>query len=297
MKYFKIINNFKGFTLIELLVVVVIMGLVMTSVFGLFTSSNRTANTSEEVVDVQQNLRVAMETLVSDIRMAGFLIPTGDTAITSAPDIFGIDNDGDDVLDTGAIFSLNTISASRTYARVLSEDTTAPSGLIVEADMADLFGNGNVIRVIRPSTKNDITGELTISSDPTVDKLPISSYVSGTVQADDMVVLKLVGEPDVATISYWLRKNVNDGANIFDLVRNDGTATSVVASNISSLDLTYLFDDGTESTTTTAFDQIRAIRVDISTETDNTKTGLANYSGVKQRSLKTVTKIQNSLGG
>ena len=312
MNRLKNINNSTGFTLVEVLVVMVIMGLVMTSVYSLFISSKRTTNTSEEVVDVQQNLRVATETLVSDVRMAGFLIPSGETAITTAPDVFGIDENRDNDLldagDSGAFFTMQTSSSMKTYARIVDESFSSPTvTLELEAGMIGQFETGYKIRVIRPATLVDLSGDWTIvgvnegNNEITVTD---AGYVAGTIELGDMIVRKLVGEASPTVINYWLRPTENAGTNNFELMRGDGNSNSVVASNIGldlasnlvTLDLTYLMSDGNELDTTTDFDQIRAVRVNISAETDNTKTGLANYSGVKRRTLQTLVKIRNALG-
>jgi len=63
-----------GFTLIELLMVMLILGLVMGSVYSVYETSQRSATVQDDVVDVQQNLRVAMEGINRDVRHAGFLI-------------------------------------------------------------------------------------------------------------------------------------------------------------------------------------------------------------------------------
>jgi len=67
-------SNEKGFTLIELLMVAVMLGLVMMAVYSIFTTSKRSANTQDDVVEVQQNLRIAMDNITRDIRNAGFMI-------------------------------------------------------------------------------------------------------------------------------------------------------------------------------------------------------------------------------
>lgn len=306
MVRFKKINH-KGITLVELLVVMVIMGLVITSVYSLFINSKRTSRTSEEVVDVQQNLRVAMETLVADIRMAGFLLPDSTTAITSAPDIFGIDdNDDGDFLDTddsGALFTLQTPSSEKTYARVMNEDLSGTTvTLEIEADMLDQFETNHRIRVIRPATLVDLTGSgadwVITAVDDTNNEISFvdAGYVAGTIEAGDMIIKKLPGEAPTAVINYWLIPTPSGGDNNFELIREDGNAKSVVASYINAVDLTYLMQDGSEQTAPTAVEDIRAVRVVISAETDNTKTGKENYSGVKRRSLQTLTKIRNAFG-
>jgi len=64
----------KGFTLIELLMVAFMLALVLVSLYSLYSSSQRHAYIQEDVADVQQNLRVAMESISKDVRNAGFLL-------------------------------------------------------------------------------------------------------------------------------------------------------------------------------------------------------------------------------
>ena len=300
------IRGHKGFTLVEVLVVMVIMGLVMTAVYGVYINVNRTGNTSEEVVDVQQNLRVAMEMMVEDIRMAGFLVPSSTTAIANAPVNIWMDKNGDGAIDAGegdGSFTLQTSSASKASARILSEDTTtSPPEVIwgVSTGMASRFSNGEIIHIIRPTTLNDLTPNpawndtlRTITVNPGADTISVTNagYSAGTIEPGDMIVRKLPGEATpTAVINYWLSQNPTGGTNNFDLMRSDGNSSSVVASNINTLTLTYLQSDGTAAT---GLDDIAAIRINISAQTDNTKTGLASYSGVKTRSLQTVVKIHN----
>ena len=59
-----------GFSLIELLVVTLMMGLVMGAVSTLYVSHQRSATVEAEVVDVQQNLRLAMDLIGQDVSMA-----------------------------------------------------------------------------------------------------------------------------------------------------------------------------------------------------------------------------------
>ena len=71
-------NNLKdkrGFSLIELIVVLGILSLVSAGIYSVFASSSRTYTKQGVVVDVQQNMRSAMEIMLQDIRAAG-LDPT-----------------------------------------------------------------------------------------------------------------------------------------------------------------------------------------------------------------------------
>lgn len=64
-------SRIRGFTIVELLVAMVIAGLVLASIYAVFTSSNRSYHTQDRVVDAQQGLRVGLDFMVRDIRLAG----------------------------------------------------------------------------------------------------------------------------------------------------------------------------------------------------------------------------------
>jgi prepilin-type N-terminal cleavage/methylation domain-containing protein len=67
----QIINN-KGVTLVELLVVLVISAFLIGGIYQLFVSQTKAYAVQDEVVEVQQSIRSAMEILLRDLRMAGF---------------------------------------------------------------------------------------------------------------------------------------------------------------------------------------------------------------------------------
>ena len=67
----KSILNGKGITLIELMVALVICGIVMGAIYRLFITQTRAYTVQDQVAEVQQSVRSAMEILVRDLRMAG----------------------------------------------------------------------------------------------------------------------------------------------------------------------------------------------------------------------------------
>jgi type IV pilus assembly protein PilW len=64
--------NTKGLTLIELLVALVICGMVIAGIYRLFVAQSKAYTVQDQVVEVQQSIRSAMEILLRDLRMAGF---------------------------------------------------------------------------------------------------------------------------------------------------------------------------------------------------------------------------------
>jgi prepilin-type N-terminal cleavage/methylation domain-containing protein len=62
----------KGVTLIELLVSLVICGIVIGAIYRLFIVQTRAYTVQDQVVEVQQTVRSAMEIMLRDLRMTGF---------------------------------------------------------------------------------------------------------------------------------------------------------------------------------------------------------------------------------
>ncbi len=63
--------NKKGITLIELMVALVICGIVIGAIYRLFVTQSRAYTVQDQVAEVQQSVRTAMEILVRDLRMVG----------------------------------------------------------------------------------------------------------------------------------------------------------------------------------------------------------------------------------
>lgn len=64
--------NEKGITLIELLVALIISAAVIAGIYRVFVAQSKAYTVQEQVVEVQQGTRSAMEILLRDLRMAGF---------------------------------------------------------------------------------------------------------------------------------------------------------------------------------------------------------------------------------
>lgn len=78
--------NKRGVTLIELLVVLVISGIVIGGIYRVFISQTKAYTVQDQVAEVQQEVRGAMEIMVRDIRMAGFQTRSfGSAAISNNP--------------------------------------------------------------------------------------------------------------------------------------------------------------------------------------------------------------------
>ncbi|BCR04638.1 hypothetical protein DESUT3_17070 [Desulfuromonas versatilis] len=324
------IHTARGFSLIELLVVMAILGLVTMATVTLYTNTQRTANTSEEVVDVQQNLRIGLEVFTRDVRLAGLLVPSGQEGVSSAPE-FSTDLNGDgDCSDAGEspgaggdCFSIQAASATGRMARIDIDPPTSPSDTgtqytltVATADMVDLFNagssDGDWVRIIRPQDSLAPLDRIfrVFAKDRANERLTLTGFNAATEYAAGDVIVRVIdpngdadGNPNtnppaaLEVISYRLQDDPTsaDPAMRRLVRRTSNSGDSVVAEKITDLQLSYIMDDGPDEVTVPAarLGNIVAIRVAIEGATDATKTGMANYSGVKTRRLESVIKLRN----
>jgi len=66
----------EGFTLTEMMIVLAILGVVLGAMYNMFIHQQKAYSVQDNVAVMQQNVRVGLDYLVKDIRMAGY-IPEG----------------------------------------------------------------------------------------------------------------------------------------------------------------------------------------------------------------------------
>jgi len=59
-----------GLTLIELLIALVLSSILIAALYRLFISQQKTYTVQDQVADMQQNIRVAIDQMTREIRMA-----------------------------------------------------------------------------------------------------------------------------------------------------------------------------------------------------------------------------------
>ena len=137
-------NNTRGFTLIEMLVVLGIFAVVSTALFSLYITHLRNAGHHDQLIEVQQNMRIALDSISRDLMMAGILVPS--TTLDSFP-----------VSQRGASsVQFYTASADRAFARITHPNRSgvaAFKNLTTSVDPGSFldFNVGDVVRIVRPA--------------------------------------------------------------------------------------------------------------------------------------------------
>lgn len=296
-----------GFTLIEILVVVAIFGIVMSAIYTNYISSIKTQSSQEQVLELQQNLRIGLQNIEHDLRRTNFLVNNDNPDYGVAP--FSVANN--------TTLTMRTFAAKLSVAKVGNDITIASDPDWITIDRGSDFDNPSYVRIIRPANPGAIIDDkiFTVTSDKDLKESDISTDVNGDGDQNDYVLelndmsngLKLRGgdmvlpyhdantdgdnDPNTGVTLAVLRApqavNYSVSAN-GELIRDDGTTASgdVVAENVSQLQFNYYMEDGSVVAATTDYDGINAVEVIL-------RGDVRTIEGDKARGLKTLVRIRN----
>ncbi len=272
-----------GFTLIELLVSMVISALVVSAIYGVYTSMLQTTVNETDIVDVQQELRIVSNYISRDIRMAGVLLPSTDNAVTSAT--------------SSASLTLQTASNKYAYAVVASDlDVEAGSSAsctltVTSGSMLAHFSKNDTVRIIRPQSHErlgsadytvlsvaDTESAIAGTTTATITLNPLGNSDELTIKAGDVIGGVASGAGNPTTISWSLSDKTLQRTS-------DSNTAEDVLDNVSSLSFEYFDDSGA---TTTSADDVAAIRITLAMVADRQ---LKNNA--RERQLSTLVYLRN----
>lgn len=145
----------QGFTLIEIMVAVVIAAIVAAGAFAILTTTTKSLRANEQTVDTQQNVRIAMELLSRDIKLAGFGSPgvaIGNCTYSIMPSdntAGGVDSGPDSVqllVPTGKTTGTNRWTLQNTIPPGGAAQITLQAGAVADMVSAGL-ANGSYISI------------------------------------------------------------------------------------------------------------------------------------------------------
>lgn len=297
-----------GFTLVEVLVATAIFGIIAASMFTLYINMQRTTMVQEDVVDLQQNVRIALDSLTRDIQMAGFMIAkTSDTPAISAA------SNGNTLVFNIASTVPKTLGAMIVDDPNQSDELEIPAGSLADdlytfnvarADMTTYFEPGQMVRIVRPADKSTpyipeetapLGPELIVvgkdsgihpPAAPTQPTITLKNFTIGTepiqYTAGDLIVRVFSGtsrDPDNPPTVTW-------SLNGDRLERNGET----LANEIAAVNFVYILSNGTTTVDpdTTNAENVVAVRITLTS-------AVAQIPGEtpQQRQVSGVVNIRN----
>jgi len=267
-------NN--GVTLIELLVAMAISAILIAAIYRTFISQQKTYTVQEQVVDMQQNVRVAINRMMREIRMAGF----GNVS---------------DVLKLGGVNGFSEVVTPEGSNKIT----------IVGGFKQIRRDNGDPI-VVDSASGNQITlNYATDEFDGNAHRfICIGGIESNTVQSRSERILTLdeplrythpPGTPiyKIQAITYGLRNN-DDGVRVLfrDLYSNTGSSKrETVAENIENVQFEY-FDANAKPIAIPA--NIRMVKVTVTARTSMSDPEFkGGMGGFRRRTITSNIHVRN----
>ncbi len=252
-----------GVTLIELLIALVLCGILIAALYRAFIAQQRTYMVQDQVVDMQQNIRIAVDQMTKEIRMAGH---GGDML-----SIFGDVNGFTDII-TPTNNAITVILADE--IGVLKENATR-GALHVKVTNASIFNT-------------DKKKYLCLNG--------LNNYVVQTVSGDTITLTAPLGEGHpigqsvylVKAISYYL--GVSGDKTVLRRNENTGGGGQPLAENIENLEFTFFDVNG--GVTATPPD-IRMVNVTLTARTGAIDPGFKGGDGYRRRTLSSQIKLRN----
>ena len=136
------ILNKKGVSLIELLVALAICGIVVAGSYRFFITQNKAYTVQDQVIEAQQNIRLAMEILLRDLRMAGYDDDSMNSTITITDPIGGPLRD-DSITCSYEYYDKTTLRYQKHTVGYRREKN--PSRLIRQLTINDVAGSPDVL--------------------------------------------------------------------------------------------------------------------------------------------------------
>lgn len=239
-------NKDQGFTLIELLITMVVMVVIVAALSSTFIIQQKTYNTQEQIAEMTQNARAAIDLLTSELIIAGYGTPGSATSnlspwitwvsgvsFTSGPVVLqnGSGALGSDIIHIAACFGEPSMTTNLA-ANAARMDTTLTvlDGSKFNTDKKKLISiNGLESAIVRGVSANTLTID-TDPSTPTVNEGLKKAYQIG----DSVCIVKVISYSIVQEDgSYILKRNENLDAgrqpvaeNIINLQINTVTDSS-----------------------------------------------------------------------
>ncbi len=252
-----------GVTLTELLIALMLSSILTAALYRAFITQQRTYAVQDQVADMQQNIRIAMDQMTKEIRMAGY---GGDML-----SIFGDVNGFTDII-TPTNNSITVILADEVGAL---KENAAQGALQVKVTNASIFNT-------------DKKKYLCLNG--------LNNYLVQTVSGDTVTLTAPLGEGHpigqpvylVKAISYYL--GVSGDRTVLRRNENTGGGGQPLAENIENLEFTC-FD--LKGEVTAAPPDIRMVNVTVTARTGAIDPGFKGGDGYRRRTLSSQIKVRN----
>ncbi len=244
----------RGTSFLEVMIALAIMGVITTAIFKLYIASHKNYIVQEEVQFTQQNARASIDELARQIRMAGYDLPLGMDAITSA------NTDPDTI-------TINYRSNNcETY---LSAPMPQPSAELKCATDVSCFYDGQWVFIFEPDSGGGEWFEITEVQTG-----------SNHIQHNTMTLSKKYNEDAILismnSVKFFLDNTTNPD-NPTLMMQLMGQAPQIYADNIIDLQFQYRMKNGTLLDSVILADDLREVLISVTGRSLNEDVDFDNF--------------------
>lgn len=273
----------KGITLIELLVALVISSILVAGLYRTLIGQQKTFNVQDQTVDMQQNMRAAINRMMTEIRMAGF----GNLSMV-LPVTFGLKTFNNVLnLDDPSAGALTIITALDGTAS-LTVAVSSGQNQVTVSTLTD--GLGNALFDLADRKYVSIGG--------------LESYVVSAIDNATKTITLQNKDGSAASFSYnhpvgtplfhirALSYQVASVSGIPTLLRDENLGAGAIAQadGIETLQFTYLDANGNPTLNPP---DIRIIRVTLTARAEKRDPDLKNGDGYRRRQIASSIHLRN----
>ncbi len=252
-----------GVTLIELLIALVLSSIVTAALFQAFIGQQKMYAVQDQVVDMQQNIRIAMGQMTREIRMAGY----GGNILSVFGNINGFTNIITPASDAITIIFADEVGTLKENAAKGAHQLKVTNARIFNADKKKYLCLDGLHNYSVQSVEEDT---VTLPA-PLAEDHPIHQPVYL-----------------VKAISYYI--GLSGGKPILRRNENTGGGGQPLAENIESLEFSY-FDAKGDATANPP--DIRLVKVTVAAKTNMSDPEYKGGDGYRRRKLSSNIKIRN----
>ena len=265
----KSLKNKNGFTLIEMIVAGMIASIVVASALGVYLTQHKHLIVQDQISDMQQNIRAGMQELATKIRMAGYDVPQGISALNAYntdPDTIEFLYDSD---------YLEGVTIDRAMPRPSAE-------LTCDGDISSLT-DSDWIFIYDPVADTGEFFEITHVQAP-----------AGHIQHNTMPLTRCYPAGSMIIrmnkIKYFV-DNTTDPDHPRLMFENVGDEPQIYADNITDLQLRYVLSSGVTVDVPPVANMVREVLINLTARTDRADEA---FEGLyRTRNLQTKVKVRN----
>jgi type II secretory pathway pseudopilin PulG len=261
------LNRSSGFTLMEALIALLLTGIISTAVFKTYLTQHQHYIAQDDITNIQQNGRAAIDEMTRQIRMAGFQLPTGLNALRAA-------NTNPD--------SLVLIYRSDTAQAVLSANMASAAADIVSTTSTGGFTSGDWAYIFEPDSGG---GEFFVISGVNPGAKLISHTPMTKAYRKDAIVLI------VTWAQYYIDGSNSDHPNL--MVRTPAYGSQVFAEDVSNLQFRFRLNNGTIVDVPPLVEDVREVLVNVTARSRNQDPYHTGSDPYKYRTYTSSVNVRN----